>query len=197
MPSDAPRPTVDPVTAGPTVDAVIRLRRTSLLVDHDAPVDDVMIDRLVDAATWAPNHKRTWPWRFTVLRGDARGRLGRAMALEAERLGLDPVKVAKLPTKYERAAALLLVWSYASTDQLRYREDRDATAAAVQNILLTATAHGLGSHWGSVPETLLPVVREQTGTSADFDLVALVYLGWPLGEVAAPARPEPEVTRLD
>ncbi len=39
-----------------------------------------LIERLVQAATHAPNHFRTQPWRFLVLAGPAREELGRAMA---------------------------------------------------------------------------------------------------------------------
>ncbi|MBX3312898.1 MAG: nitroreductase [Actinobacteria bacterium] len=178
------------------VDRTIRERRTSLLVDRDAPVPDDLVDLLIEAATWAPNHKRTWPWRFTVLSGDARGRLGRAMAEAGTELGLDPAKVEKLPTKYERSAVVLLVWVRLDGDDVRRREDRDATAAAVQNLLLTATAHGLGNYWATVPDGLVPSVRAVAGIDDGHDLVALVYLGWPTGSVAVPERPAPAVTRL-
>lgn len=187
---------VDPERAPEHLDAVIRERRTSLLVDPDRPVGDEIIDRLIASATWAPNHKRTWPWRFTVVTDGARGRLGRAMAAEGERLGLDPGKVAKLPTKYERSAAVLLVWVHLDGDDVRRREDRDATAAAIQNLLLTATAHGLGNYWATVPDALVPTVRDAAEVDDDHDLVALIYLGWPTGAVAVPARPDPVVTRL-
>lgn len=178
------------------VEKVIRERRTSLLVDRDAPVPDDLVDRLIDAATWAPNHKRTWPWRFTVVSGDSRGRLGRAMADAGSGLGLDPAKVEKLPTKYERSAVILLVWVHLDGDEVRRREDRDATAAAVQNLLLTATAHGLGNYWATVPDALVPAVRATANVGDDHDLVALVYLGWPTGAVAVPERPRPAVTHL-
>jgi nitroreductase len=179
------------------VEQVIRDRRTSLLVDREAPVADDLIDRLIEAATWAPNHKRTWPWRFTVVSGDSRGRLGLAMAEAGAELGLDPAKVEKLPTKYERSAVVLLVWVHLDGDEVRQREDRDATAAAVQNLLLTATAHDLGNYWATIPDALVPAVRRFAEVDDTHDPVALVYLGWPTGSVTAPERPAPVVTYLD
>lgn len=177
---------------------VIRTRRTSLLVDPDAPVPDALLDALIEAATWAPNHKRTWPWRFTVLQGDARSRLGQAMAETAARAGLGKAaKLEKLRIKYRRSPVVVLVWVVVADDSVRAREDRDATAAAVQNLLLAATAHALGSYWASVADHLVGAVREVAGAGADHDLVALVYLGWPTGTVPAPERPAPQVTRLD
>ncbi len=47
------------------------------------------VAELIEAAIFAPNHKQTQPWRFTVLRGDARARLGAAWAAsEATRTSL-------------------------------------------------------------------------------------------------------------
>jgi nitroreductase len=53
-----------------------RRRRTSLFVDTERVVDDALIDRLCTLATWAPNHKRTWPWRFAAFSGSGRAKLG-------------------------------------------------------------------------------------------------------------------------
>jgi nitroreductase len=179
------------------VDAVIRTRRTSLLVDPDDPVPDELLALLLELATWAPNHKRTWPWRFTVITGAARHRLGAALAAVAPGLGVPPDKVAKLPAKYARSAAVVLVWVAVDADPIRAKEDRDAVAAAVQNLLLAATSFGLGNYWATVPAVLEDAVRRFAQLDEDHDLVALVYLGWPTGAVSAPERPAPKVTWLD
>ncbi|MGN6695981.1 MAG: nitroreductase family protein [Aquihabitans sp.] len=190
-------PQIPPLDVPTAVDEVIRSRRTSLQVDPDDPVSDELIERLIELATWAPNHKRTWPWRFTVITGAARHRLGEALAAVAPGLGLPPEKVAKLRTKYARSAAVVLVWVKVDPQPVRAKEDRDAVAAAVQNLLLAATSYGLGNYWATVPEVLEDCVRRFAHLDDDHDLVALVYLGWPTGSAAAPERPEPEVTWLD
>jgi nitroreductase len=192
--SDATDPHLDVAAA---VDAVIRTRRTSLLVDADEPVPDELISLLIELATWAPNHKRTWPWRFTVVTGAARHRLGEALAAVAPGLGLPADKVAKLPAKYARSAAVVLVWVAVDPDPHRAKEDRDAVAAAVQNLLLAATSFGLGNYWATVPAVLEDAVRRFARLDEGHDLVALVYLGWPTGAAVAPERPEPDVTWLD
>lgn len=180
------------------VDGVIRQRRTSLLVDPERRISDETICELLDAAMWAPNHKRTWPWSFTVLRGRARARLGEALAEAARGTDMSEARIAKLPGKYLRSAAVLLVWVRRSPDDpVRDREDAYATAAAVQTLLLAATARGLGSFWASIADPLVPATRSVAGVPDDHDLVALVYLGHPTSEVAVPPRPEPEVDWLD
>ena len=176
---------------------VVRRRRTSLVVDAEAPVPDELIDRLLDLAVWAPNHKRSWPWRFAVFVGDGRRRLGEAMAAAGEAAGLAEKKTDKLRVKYLRSPVVVVVSSVADDDPHRHAENRDAVAAAVQNMLLGATALGLASHWASIDEAVAPAVRSLCEVGPDDDLVALVYLGWPTGDVAVPDRPAPEVRRID
>jgi nitroreductase len=190
-PSSAP---ADPASS---VDQIIRARRTSLLVDPAEEVPSELIAYLVGLATWAPNHKRTWPWRFTVLTDEARYRFGEALAAVAGSDGTTPPdKVAKTRIKYARAAAVVLVWVRCEGDDVRQREDRDAVAAAVQTLLLAATSFGLASYWASLAEDLTDAARRFAGLDPDHDLVGLVYLGWPSGSVAAPQRPAPEITWL-
>lgn len=176
------------------VDEVIRSRRTSLLMDPDDEVPTDLIELLIELATWAPNHKRTWPWRFSVLTGAARYRFGEALAAVAAVDGASIEKVAKLRGKYARSAAVVLVWVALDPDPMRAKEDRDAVAAAVQNLLLAATSFGLGNYWATVPEDLCDAARRFARLDPDHDLVALVYLGWPTGESPAPPRPDPQVT---
>ena len=49
-------------------------RRTSTRAFQDRPVPRAAIERLLDAAVRAPNHKLTEPWRFAVLTGASRDR---------------------------------------------------------------------------------------------------------------------------
>lgn len=185
-----------PVDVPAAVDEVIRTRRTNLKVDPDDEVPDELVDLLIELACWAPNHKRTWPWRFTVITGDARYRLGETLAAVAPGLGVAPEKVAKLPGKYARSAAVVLVWTVVDPDPVRAKEDRDAVAAATQNLLLAATSFGLGSYWATIPEVLTDATRRFAHVDDDHELVALVYLGWPVGSMPAPARPPAVVTRI-
>ena len=165
-------------------------------MDLDRGVDDALIARCIDSAVWAPNHKRTWPWRFTVLRGDSRAHFGEALSDAAARSGGDEFKVAKLRTKYLRAPVVVLTWTVVSDDPVRAREDREATAAAVQTFLLTATSLGLASFWATVGDDLVGAARAVAGLDETYDLVAIVYVGWPIGDAPIPPRPPAPVTWL-
>src|SRR6266511_1792405 len=52
------------------------------------PVPKELIEKLLDAGVQAPNHYKVRPWRFVVLTGNARVRLGQVMAVS--QAGLSP-----------------------------------------------------------------------------------------------------------
>lgn len=178
-------------------EALVLARRTSMVVDLARPVPHDLVRRLCTLAQWAPNHKRTWPWRFVLVEGDGRARLGAVVADAVEAHGDPPEKVAKARTKYLRTPAHLVVGAAAGESPLRTRENRDAVAAGVQNLLLGATAAGLASFWSSCPKGAERAVTQFCGWPDDTDVVALIYLGWAAGDVAVPERPPVEVPVVD
>jgi nitroreductase len=171
------------------VESLIQQRRTSLRVDPDRAVPLDLVERLVHLVGWAPNHKRTWPWRTTVVTGEGRRRLGELVAAYEQGRGADDARVEKARGKYLRAPVVLLFGRAAHPDPVRCTEDRDAVAAGIQNLLLAATAAGLASHWATGDWMSAPTVKAFAGLDHEDELVALVYLGWPNGEVPPVDRP--------
>ncbi len=175
---------------------LIRARRTAMFVDRERPVPHELVSELCELAQWAPNHKRTWPWRFALLEGEARARLGEAIADVMAALGDPEPKVLKTRTKYLRTPALLVLGTVPGDSPLRTAENRDAGAAGMQNLLLAATAAGLASYWGSVAKGANDVVAELCGFAPGTHIVGMVYLGWPVDTAEVPQRPPAEVTFL-
>jgi len=177
-------------------EALARSRRTSLLVDHDRDIDGALVDRLIALATWAPNHKRTWPWRFTVFTGPGRADLGAAFAADQEDAGLtDEAKLAKIRRKYHRAPVVIVVASAPAESAERTSENRDAVAAGIQNLLLGAHAAGLAGFWSSAPAARGRRALGLCDLPVDAEIVGVVYLGWPAGDVEVPPRPAPVIVR--
>lgn len=170
-------------------EALAAARRTNLRMDTAREVPPELVERLCRVATWAPNHKRTWPWRFCALTGDARRRLGEAAAAHEEARGAAPEKVDKAKGKYLRAPLMVAVGCAFDEDAGRHAENRDAVAAATQTFLLAATAAGLATYWGTGAVTGAPEVKALCGLGPDDELIALLYVGWPIGDVPVPARP--------
>jgi nitroreductase len=169
---------------------IVRGRRTHMLVDRDKPVPVGLVEQLCDLATWAPNHKRTWPWRFALFTGEGRSRLGQAFAADMDEHCVgDQAKRTKTLTKYLRAPAVLVVGCADHEHPTFHEENRDAVSAGIQNLLLGATAAGLASFWSTAAvmqgNHSLSLCRFDPGTR----IIGVIYLGWPISQVEAPARP--------
>jgi nitroreductase len=64
-----------------------------------------------------------------------------------------------------------------------------AASAAVQNLLLAATALGLGAKWRTGQPAVDPLVKEALGLSADQHVIGFIYLGYPVTASPEKARP--------
>ncbi|NNE11083.1 MAG: nitroreductase [Ilumatobacter sp.] len=172
-----------------------RSRRTHMLVDRQRDVPRELIEQLCEVGTWAPAHKKTWPWKFAIVTGDGRARLGEAFVADmVERDFGDEGKRTKTLTKYTRTPASLVVGCAPHDHPKFHDENRDAEAAAIQNILLGATAAGLASFWSTAPLMDSPRALELCGFDPADRILGIIYLGWPSGTVQSPVRPAPAIT---
>ena len=180
------------------VAAIIRDRRSNLNVDPEREVPRALIDELLQLAVTAPNHYRTHPWRFAVITGDARGRLSQ-VAYEAVKAkgGANEAVLERQRTQFLRAPAVIVAASAPDADPVKDFENKHTVAAGVQNILLGATALGLASAWRSgaamVDEDVSGKVKTELGLAPEDEIVAFVYLGYPVGEPGSRQVPEPDV----
>ena len=178
--------------------AVIRGRRTSMLVDKDCEVPVAFVEQLCELASWAPNHKKTWPWRFALFTGDGRSRLGDTMVADMEAADFgDEGKRLKTAGKYLRTPATLVVGCGAHDNEMLHLENRDAVAAGIQNLLLAATSMGLATFWSTPALTQPPQVLELCGFEPDDRIVGIIYLGWAERMCEAPARPPIDLSVID
>jgi nitroreductase len=143
---------------------------------------------LLRAGAHAPDHGRLRPWRFLVVRGEARGRLGDILAdaLLARQPDAPPEAVERERRKPLRAPAILVVAAAPRAHPgVPEIEQILAAGAATQNILLAAHALGLGAMWRTGAPAFDPRVVAGLGLPPESRIVAFVYLGTP----AAPIRP--------
>lgn len=175
-----------------TVGDAIRSRRSAKRV-LEAPVEDAVIERLLEAATWAPNHHLTEPWRFWVITGAARDRFGEAMAAGDLNTHRDAtpeqreVMRASAIGKAHRAPVIIAVAAVmAEGNKNPDMEEIAATAAAIQNLLLQAEAEGLGAIWRTGRSAYEPEMAEFFGLTERDKILGFIYLGYP--DPDAPAR---------
>ena len=61
------------------VSEAIRTRRSVKVFKDTEPLGRETVESLIEAATWAPNHYFTEPWKFIVVEGEARKQLSEIM----------------------------------------------------------------------------------------------------------------------
>ncbi|WP_323755502.1 nitroreductase [Roseivirga sp.] len=160
----------------------------------DVPVDDTIIKEMLENANWAPTHKLTEPWRFVVFKGEGLKKLATFQSelykeLSTKAGNFDASKFEKLATKPLMASHIIAIGM--KRDPKAYVpeiEEVAAVACAVQNMYLTATAHGIGCYWGSGGITYKEEAKSFFGLGAEDKLLGFLYVGnlktdkWPAGK---------------
>lgn len=190
-------PTLESITpayrrsdAGEAVLAAIKERRSIGKCSSDVP-DRLLIERIVESGTWAPNHHLTEPWRFFILHGDARVRLGEVMGqvAAAHELCLETGRVAaeRAASKPLRAPWLIAIAVEPADDpSIPEIEEIAAGCAAAQNMLLAAEALGLAAIWRSGWITYEPEIKAFFGLTPRAQMLGFLYVGCPA--MKAPVR---------
>ena len=156
------------------------------------PVPRELIEKLLDAAAQAPNHFRVRPWRFIVISGEARVRLGEVLArsLRSRQPECLPSELEKERSRPLRAPVLIAIAvEPPSEPKVIEIENVCAAAAAAENMLLAATALGLGAMWRTGPAAYNPEVKKFLGLDPTQHLIGFIYVGYPLAPLPPPERP--------
>jgi nitroreductase len=163
------------------ISEVIRRRRTSK--DYDGkPVSKELIEAILELAVWAPNHGLTEPWKFRVLLPLSIQKWIRFLRDE-----LSEPELLALEKGFERiskAGAILFVTHLIHPNEIANRENYAATSAAIQNILLAATALHLQSYWSSSKMMTHPKTMEFLEVPEEEAFVGAIWLGH--GEIPTP-----------
>jgi nitroreductase len=147
----------------------------------DEPVPREAIERMLDAAVWAPNHRLTEPWRFFVLEKGSTARQRAAdLAYEfALQRNNDPVRAERARQTVLEPPVLVYVYCVPGPREEVSRENYAAVCCAVQNISLAGVAEGLAVTWETGGPTRHPNLREILGAAEDWIMVAMLSIGVP------------------
>ena len=170
-----------------------RASHPARLLDEPAPSDE-QLHEIVKAGLTAPDHAALTPWRFIIIRGEARVRLGEifATATAAREPNLSAEKVAGQRSKPLRSPLLLAVVTTVTPEHPKTPviEQFLSTGAAAQMMQLAANAMGFGSIWLSGPNCFDPNVKAALGIADKDELSGFLYLGTPTADKPPPRRPE-------
>ncbi|AZQ44119.1 nitroreductase family protein [Nonlabens ponticola] len=110
------------------------------------------LNQILEAGRWAPNHKKTEPWRYVVITGDARVRLSEFMTSQKAISKGKPksFKIKRLKEKFKKSTAIILIFMHRDPkERIPEWEEIAAVSMSVQNMWLTAHDLGHGCYWSS------------------------------------------------
>jgi nitroreductase len=146
-------------------------------------------DRIVAAGLRAPDHGQLRPWKFLLVRGEAREAFGKLMAdslrrrqpaTSDEALRMEAAKALRAPLIIVAAATPRNIAKVPAIEQVA------ATAAAVENMLIAAHAMGYGGFWRTGATAYDPLFIKSLGLAESDQIVGFVYVG----NIATPGKPK-------
>lgn len=162
---------------------LIRNRR-SVFPDQFEPgrhIPDEIIQKILENATWAPNHGQTEPWQFVVFTGEGLKKLAAFQSeLYKETAGekFKPGSYQKLQANPLRSSHVIALCM--KRDPVKKHpevEEIAAVACAVQNIYLSVTVYGLGGYWTTGGVTYNEKAKPFFGLGEDDKLLGFFYVG--------------------
>jgi len=139
------------------------------------------IERLLQAATRAPDHGRIKPWRFFVLGAADREAFATAAALakRARTPAMTEEQVAAEREKILRSPTLIVAGCAVERTQVKVPEIEQviAVGAAVENLFLAAHGLGYGVMWKTGAAAYDAGVKAVVGLRPDDHIVAILHVG--------------------
>ena len=178
-------------------------------------VSDEVLERVLEAATWAPSAHNRQPWRFLVLTTmNAKISMADAMGVEFRRdLQADGFSDDEVEAQVQRSrqriqeapvVVIMCLDTQVGDDypderrqQAEYLMGVQSVAMAGENLLLAASAEGLGGVWVCAPLFAQESVRKALDLPIEWQPQGLLLLGYPAKvPQMRPRRPIAEITRF-
>ena len=170
---------------------LLHTRESAKRLQDPAPTDDAL-RAIFAAAVRAPDHGQLRPWRFVVIRGDARLRFGDVMA-ESRRQQAPETAPEALRRERDKAlrAPLIVVVAARVQPEARIPEIEQilSAGAAAQNVMLAAHALGYGAMWKTGEPAYDSYVKHALGLKETDAIVGFIYLGTRAGGPSPVVRP--------
>ena len=176
-------------------DAIRNRRNTKRFADRE--VSDELVERIIEVATWAPNHRNTEPWRFIVLSKGSRARTEVASLVHdwtyENVKNPNPTRransAAEIRDEVLRVPAMVYIYSIPGRDEEMTQENYAAACCAAQNMQLAAYALGLAVGWSTGRTCKCEGVHLAIGADPSWQIVGAFSIGYPCDEQSAERAP--------
>jgi len=171
----------------------LQTRSSQPRLTDPAPSAEVL-ENIYRSALRAADHGLLRPWRFLIIRGDSRDRLGDLFVAAAESSGdkLNEPQKDKMRQKPLRAPLILVtISSPCEHPKIPQFEQDLSAAAATQNMLIAAHAQGVGAMWRTGAMAYHPTVKRGLGLAQHEKIVSFLYLGTAQENGRSPQETDP------
>ena len=176
-----------------TVDFLLSRRSILARMMEGPGPDDKDLRRILQTGLRVPDHGRLAPWRFIVIRGEARERLGSVLAETFKRKTPDAIEE-QIEIERERLTRAPVVVAVVSTVIKEHKipewEQILSSGAACQTMLIAALSMGYAAQWITEWYAYDPDVKAALGIGADDRIAGFLYLGNEAAEPTERMRPE-------
>ena len=184
---------METMNPGVSADAlnVLMTRQSHWPLAEPAP-DDSQLQQIFDAALRAPDHGALRPWRFVLIRGDARLKLGELLVdLSCARAPGEPRSAHEHRGRRALAAPVVIALVVSLTRETKVPELEQVlcVGAAAMNMLNAIHALGFGGFWATGPDSYEPHMHRALGLTERDRLLGFLFVGTPPDGVRAVERP--------
>ncbi|MEL6365346.1 MAG: nitroreductase [Pseudomonadota bacterium] len=165
-------------------DETLRLLATrrstqAALLAEPGPDGDA-VDLMLQIAARVPDHRRVYPFRFVVVEGEGRARIGAAVAAAFAAKNPD-AEEKKIDAERARLARAPVVVAVVAATQPEHKtpewEQVLSVGAVCQNLLIAASASGFAAQWLTEWYAYDPAVLEAMGVRPGERVAGFVYIG--------------------
>ncbi len=160
-------------------------------------VEKSLLTKILEAGLRVPDHGKLTPWRYIVLEGEDRFKLGRLIkeALIAEGEANEQVADKMQGYATQGPTLVIAVYSPSTAKPIPEWEQMLSAGASVMNMLVAATALGVASQWLTGWASFSPTVMAGLGLKEDEKIAGLVFFG-DHPETPPDERPRPSINEI-
>jgi len=162
------------------IDEILTRRSVSARLLSEPGPDETALEKILQGASRVPDHGKIHPWRFILIRGEARKTLGQVLraAYTDQEADAPEAKLDLEAQRFTRAPLVIAVVSSIIVPHKIPEWEQSLSAGAVcLNLLYSAHAMGFGANWITEWCAYHPKVRAALGVASHEKIAGFVYIG--------------------
>jgi len=175
-----------------TLDLLLRRRSTSAKAMGEPGPNPDELQQILQASARVPDHGKLFPWRFLVVQGDAREKLGTILedALVERKADVSESLRRFERNRFLRAPVIVVVISSLKTEKpIPEWEQRLSAGAVCQTMLVASAAAGYGANWLTEWCAYDDIVTAKLGLGEGEKIAGFVYIGTSTAPLTERDRP--------